>query len=98
MTDYAKQDVDGLRAIAVYCSGTEYGVFLSGLADRMEVVVADVVRPVFTREDVEVVRSAASGYGCGDFIGETYGQEPSAKLDHLADRIERALPIAVCET
>ena len=94
MTDYANDDVDRLRIIAEYCGGTEHGVFLAGLAERMEEVIV-VDQPVFTPEDVEVVRSAASGYGCGDFIGETYGQEPSAKLDNLAARIEQTLPIEV---
>ena len=92
MTDYANEDVDSLRAIAQYCGGTEHGVFLAGLADRMEQVIVEA-QPVFTRTDVDVVRSAASGYGCGDFIGEMYGQEPAAKLDRLADRIERTLPV-----
>ena len=93
MTDYANEDVDRLRIIAKYCNGTEHDVFLTDLADRMEEVVADVVRPVFTREDVKIVRGAAGGYGSGDFIGKIYGQELSAEFDDLADRIEQALPI-----
>ena len=57
MTDYANDDVDRLRIIAKYCDGTEHGVFLSGLADRMEEVVAGVEQPVFTREDVRALVS-----------------------------------------
>ena len=90
MTDYANDDVDTLRAIAKYCGGTEYGIFLDGLADRMEDVIADVVQPVFTREDVELLVDAATAAGG---VWETVrGSVDAVAIAALADRIERTLP------
>ena len=43
--------------IAKYCGGTEHEVVLNGLADRMEEVVSDAVRPVFTHEDIRALVS-----------------------------------------
>ena len=89
MTDYAKQDVDMLRTIAEYCGGNEYRIFLNELADRMEAVVSDVVRPVFTREDVEELR----GRGDEADIGQEPAGEPGwGRLHSIADRIEQTLP------
>ena len=82
MTDYANQDVDRLRIIADYCEGTEHGVFLAGLADRMEGVIVEVAQPVFTREDVNYLRM-------GDPLGRAGHDDV---LDDLADRIEQTLP------
>lgn len=99
MTDYANDDVDRIRVIATYCSGTEHEVFLGGLADRMEEVVSDVVRPVFTREDVAVLRLAAApqhGEGCSAtdlWPGPCDCGIQKGLLNSIADRIEQALPI-----
>ena len=89
MTDYANDDVDTLRAIAKYCGGTEYGIFLDGLADRMEDVIADVVQPVFTREDVVNLRETA-GFYTTMFPDEVALRNTWA--DELADRLEQTLP------
>ena len=94
MTDYAKQDVDSLRAIAPYCGGTEYGIFLDGRADRMEDVIADVVQPVFTREDVVNLRRDAEQL---DYCYPTLDCAPPIRggdaTRDLAERIEQTLPI-----
>ncbi len=82
MTDYAKQDVDSLRTIAEYCGGNEYRIFLNDLADRMEAVVASVVQPVFTREDVELLHAVANRAPFG----------PWEDVIEVADRIEQTLP------
>ena len=81
MTDYANDDVDKLRLAAEYCGGTEHGVFLARLADRMEEVVSDVARPVFTRLDVELMRA----------LGTMEGPD-WRPYNNLGDRIEQALP------
>ena len=90
MSDYANEDVDSLRAIAQYCGGTEHGVFLAGLADRMEQVIVEA-QPVFTREDVEWLRLMALDM-------EDLGAPANVRAStSLADRIERTLP-AVLES
>ncbi len=82
MTDYANDDVDTLRAIAKYCGGTEYGIFLDGLADRMEEGIADVVQPVFSREDVKRLNDVAGRAPFG----------PWEDVIEIAERIEQTLP------
>ena len=87
MTDYANEDVDSLRAVAQYCGGTEHGVFLAGLADRMEQVIVEA-QPVFTEEDLRLIRHVPyAPYEEAD-RGEEYG-----RLQCIADRIERILPV-----
>ncbi len=89
MTDYAQHDVDSLRAIAQYCGGTEYGIFLDGLADRMEAVV---VEPVFTRGDVAWLREMGE-----HSPKEGWCEDDVAMYSSLADRIERTLPAEASE-
>ena len=93
MTDYAKQDVDSLRAIAKYCGGTEYGIFLDELADRMEDVVSDVVQPVFTPVDVSQI-GRATGVLRELIRANSHSTDVLLDdLEDLADRIEQTLPI-----
>ena len=91
MSDYANEDVDSLRVIAEYVGGTEHGVFLAGLADRMEQVIVEA-QPVFTREDVELL----CGREPGSDIYDTYIHV--SLMANLAERIERTLPTAVLES
>ena len=95
MSDYASEDVDSLRAIAEYVGSTEHGVFLAGLADRMEQVIVEA-QPVFTQGDVVMHREAAEA--C-ETSGQTLGPG-SLQWWHLsiAARIERTLPVAVLES
>ena len=97
MSDYANEDVDSLRAIAEYCGGTEHGVFLAGLADRMEQVIVEA-QPVFTREDVEVCRDRARAVETQSNARETTLTSVFVPWRDLADRIERTLPNGVLES
>ena len=91
MTDYANDDVDRLRVIAQYCGGTEHGVFLAGLADRMEEVIVEA-QPVFTREDMTGLRELAKQYNDEADNYEMTGRV-AVWLSSIADRIERTLPV-----